>query len=48
MIKVVMSLKDGGGLYMEEFSRHRAEEAFSFLTWYLCSVGSAVEKQLTQ
>ncbi|CAL8390459.1 unnamed protein product [Boreogadus saida] len=29
MNKVVMSLKDGGGLYMEEFSRHRAEEAFS-------------------
>ena len=24
-----MSLKDGGGLYMEEFSRHRAEEAIS-------------------
>ena len=29
--KVVMSLKDGGGFCMEEFSRHRAEEAFS--TW---------------
>ena len=26
---VVMSLKDGGGLYMEVFSRNRAEEAFS-------------------
>jgi hypothetical protein len=29
MIKVVVSLNDGEGLYMEEFSRHRAEEAFS-------------------